>query len=309
MAGVLFGFGVIGIVIFVGYGVARRRILGPDGQRVLARLAFTIAMPTLLFTQIATSDLGQVFSPALLVTAGSVVAVVTIFVLVARFAWHQPLDQIVIGSLASGYVNGGNLGIPIAVYVLGSASYAIPVMLWQLCVLAPLSMAVIERQHARETGRGGPGAAIRPVFLNPLVIAALAGIAASLLPWPVPEVILQPLGLLAGLAVPAALLAFGMSLHAGKLPGGAQVRPTIFLVIVLKNVVQPAAAFLLARYAVGLEGIELFAATLFAALPTAQNVFVYAMRANTGITLARDSILLTSAISIPIVLALAAMMA
>ncbi|WP_170207850.1 AEC family transporter [Rarobacter incanus] len=306
MAGVLFGFGVIGIVIFVGYAVARRRVLGPDGQRTLAKLAFSIAMPALLFTQIATADLGRIFSRSLIVTAGSVVVVVALYVAVARFVWHRPADEVIIGSLASGYVNGGNLGIPIAVYVLGSATYAIPVMLWQLCVLAPASMAIIERLRNRDAR--GLRAVVRPVFRNPLVIAAAAGIAAALLPWGVPEVIMQPLDLLAGLAVPSALLAFGMSLHGGSVPGAAPVRPAIFAIVILKNIVQPAAAYAVARYGVHLEGVDLFAATLFAALPTAQNVFVYAMRAGTGVQLARDSIVITSAISIPIVVALAAVM-
>ena len=50
----------------------------------------------------------------------------------------------VIGALGSSYVNAGNLGIPLAVYVFGDASYVAPVMLYQLVVLAPISFVVLD---------------------------------------------------------------------------------------------------------------------------------------------------------------------
>lgn len=307
MSGVLAGFGVIALVIVAGYALARRGTLGAQGQRVLARLAFSVAMPALLFCRLAESDLHQVFSASLIVTAGSVIVVAGIYVLVARLAWHQDTPGLVVGSFASGYVNGGNLGIPIAAYVLSDASYAIPVMLWQLCIFAPVGMALLDRSLSS----GAPTrrfATVGTMVRNPLIVASALGIAVALSPWQAPSVLIDPLELLAGMAVPAALLAFGMSLHGAPRPGGESVRPQIFLVMFLKNAVQPAAAYLIARYGVGLDGTALFAATLFAALPTAQNVFVYAYRYRTSVPLARDAILLTSAISIPVVLGLSALM-
>jgi len=49
---------------------------------------------------------------------------------------------VVIGALGSNYVNG-NLGIPLAVYVLGHAALVPPVMLYQLVVLAPIPALVV----------------------------------------------------------------------------------------------------------------------------------------------------------------------
>lgn len=307
MTGVLSGFGVIALVIVAGYVIARRGTLGPQGQRVLARLAFSVAMPALLFCKLATADLHRVFSASLIVTAGSVVVVTVIYVLIAKLAWRQSTPDLVMGSFASGYVNGGNLGIPIAAYVLSDASFAIPVMLWQLCIFAPVGMAILDRSLGSAKTRQR-FSALRSMVRNPLIVASALGIAVALSPWQTPSVILDPLELLAGIAVPAALLAFGMSLHGAPRPGGASVRPQIFLVLILKNAVQPAVAYLIARYGVGLEGTALFAATLFAALPTAQNVFVYAYRYRVSVPLARDAILLTSSISIPIILGLSALM-
>jgi predicted permease len=44
--------------------------------------------------------------------------------------------ELATGALASSYVNAGNLGVAIAAYVLGDASYVAPVLLCQVLVLA-----------------------------------------------------------------------------------------------------------------------------------------------------------------------------
>ena len=75
-------------------------------------------------------------------------------------------------------------------------------------------------------------------------------------------------------------------------------------VLVLKLVAQPTAAFLIGRYAVGLIGRDLLAVTVIAALPTAQNVFVFAMRYDRGVILARDTIFVATLLSVPVILAI-----
>ena len=45
-----------------------------------------------------------------------------------------------------------------------------------------------------------------------------------------------------------------------------------------KLVIQPAIAYLFARFALGMEGQALFAVVVVSSLPTAQNVFVAASR-------------------------------
>ncbi len=63
--------------------------------------------------------------------------------------------------------------------------------------------------------------------------------------------------------------------------------------------VQPLTAYLLARYALGLQCGELLAVTVVAALPTAQNVFTFAIRYHQAEVLARDAIFVTTLGSVP----------
>ena len=147
--GVIEGFVVIGVVIVVGYLLGRSGVLGPAAVEVLSRLAFFVASPALLFVTLAGADVGAVFSEALVVTAVSS-SVACLLYLPVGLLRHRPPGETAVGSMASGYVNAGNLGIPIATYALGNAAEVAPVMLFQLTVLAPLFSTVLDL-----TGRAG----------------------------------------------------------------------------------------------------------------------------------------------------------
>ena len=125
---------------------------------------------------------------------------------------------------------------------------------------------------------------------------------------PLPPLITEPLNLIAGMAVPAMLLAYGVSLRLGPLPGSGEPPIQIATIVALKLVVQPLAAYLIARYALDLSETAVFAVTVIAALPTAQNVFTHAVRYNTGVILARDTIFCSTILSVPVIVALTALL-
>ena len=62
MLGVLEGFAIIGIVVGIGYVVERMGVLGKNAGWTLNRFAFFVALPALMFTTLATSDLHVIFS-------------------------------------------------------------------------------------------------------------------------------------------------------------------------------------------------------------------------------------------------------
>ena len=56
-----------------------------------------------------------------------------------------------IGALCATYVNAGNLGLPIAAYVLGDVALVAPTLLLQMLVMQPIALAVLD--HATAPGR------------------------------------------------------------------------------------------------------------------------------------------------------------
>jgi predicted permease len=300
--GVLSGFAVIAVVIGVGYLIGRRGYLGDGGREVLTKLAFHVASPALLFTTLAGADLSVIFSDRLLVTAMSTAAVAGVFVAVgAARGWG--VGRTTIGALCSSYVNSGNLGIPIAVYVLGDASLVAPVLLFQLVGVTPVALTILDLASGGEK---------RPLWQrlltplrNPIALGSLAGVAASASGLDVPGPLMDPLTLIGNMSVPAVLLAFGISLRGSTLPLRGAERAPVLLAVTLKAVVQPLVAWALAAGVFGLRGASLLDVVVTSALPAAQNLFTYASSYRVGEVLAREAILLSTVLAVPVLVVVA----
>jgi malonate transporter len=306
--GVLNAFVVIGVVVAVGYLVGRAGVLGPAATQVLSRAAFFVASPALLFSTLARTDVGAVFSEGLVVTAVTSVLVCLLYIPVGLLR-RRPAGETAVGAMASGYVNAGNLGLPIATYALGNVTEAVPVLVFQLAVLTPVFTTVLGVLSERaDGGRRSLWRTVTAPLRNPIAVATGAGIAVSatgLLP---PEPVIAPIELISDLAVPGMLLAFGISLCGAKRPGAGESAPLLATVLLLKCIVHPALALLLGLV-LGLEGHALLAVVVCAALPTAQNVFGYAVRFDQGVVLGRDAALSTTVVSVPVLFAVVAVLA
>ncbi|MEU6286360.1 AEC family transporter [Streptomyces sp. NPDC046988] len=305
MQGVLTGFAVIAVVIAVGYVLGLRGNLGPQGREVLTKLAFHVASPALLFTTLATADLSVVFSSRLLVTALSTVAVAGVFVSVG-VARRWGVGRTTIGALCSGYVNSGNLGIPIAVYVLGDASLVAPVLLFQLVLVTPVAVTILDL-----SGGGGEGPLWRRLLTplrNPIALGSLAGVAVAATGLRVPAPVMDPLTLIGNMSVPAVLLAFGISLCGSTMPMRGADREPVLLAVALKAFGQPAVAWALASGVFGLRGDQLLDVVVTSALPAAQNLYTYASTYEVGERLARDAILVSTVVSVPVLVGVAAVL-
>ncbi|MER2087655.1 MULTISPECIES: AEC family transporter [Rhodococcus] len=312
MSGVVAGFTVIFVVIAVGYLLGRLGTLGSQGQFVLGRLVFFVATPALLFTTLASSDLSVIFSPTLAVASATAFAVGALYVVVAKIWLDRPLPELTIGALSASYVNSANLGIPIAVFVLGDATFVAPLLLFQIVVYSPIALTILDLTALRgaDAEKLSLIDTVTAPFKNPIVLAGAAGLIVALIGWVPPRPLMQPFELIGATSVPGALLAFGLSLYGVRvLEKGSSPRRDVALASTLKIVVQPALAYLMAHFLLGIDGHQLFAIVVVSTLPTAQNVFIYASRYRRGMVLARDSAFVTTLASIPAIALVTALLA
>ena len=376
MADVVAGLAVFGAVIAVGWLLVRTRAVPADADGVLTRVCFFAATPALLVTTLSRADLTAVLSRSTAVAvAAELTAIVSAWCL-HRLVLRRPTAEATIGALASGYVNAANLGIPVAVLVLGDAATIAPILLLQLLVLTPATFTVLDAV----TRRGNPSrlATLTVPLRNPLLWGVVAGTAANLGGVDLKEwgggYPAQGLEMLGRVAVPLMMLALGMSLAGAPRPlrnpapeeaspspqgspaqsarqgkdrqgqelpaaeagseaheidtaggrpprveeepaygarstsqRGAGRRSGLWLAVGWKLAVMPGLAVVVGL-AAGLSGGQLLAPVVTAALPTAQNVFMYASRYGAAKDLARDAVLLTTAGFVPVVLLAAALL-
>lgn len=306
MAGVLIGFAIIATVVAAGYLVGRLNVLGQHAEFVLGRFAFFVLSPALLLTVLAEADTAQLFSSLLPVSAIAAVTCMFVFAVIARWVWRRPAPDATIGSLASAYSNANNIGLPIAAYVLGDPAYVAPVILLQLIVFAPIALTILD---VSTSGTLSVGRVLSQPIRNPLIIGSALGLLLSITGITLPAAVMEPFHLIGAAAVPTVLLLFGMSLHGRRILQSGESRRDIVLAVALKTVIMPVIAWLVGAFVFGLEGLSLFAVVVLAALPTAQNVFAYARRFERAVPLARDAVLITTVLSVPALVVIAALLA
>lgn len=314
MTAVLGGFFAIWAVVAVGMLLAHLRILDAGSQLILSKLSFFAGSPALMLTMMATADLKRIFAWNLLVTVLATLTTGALALALLRLVLREPdqrrpsMGHTVIAVFCACYVNAGNMGLPIAAYVLHDVTWIAPLLLVQVAVLQPLGLAFLDIEAARDGG--GPLSRRQNLLVplrNPMTLGVLTGLALNLTGITIPQWLDTPLTMLGGLAVPTMLIAFGVSLRLGPLPRrGPQFTETLVL-CALKLLVQPLVALALAR-AFALDAVTTLAVMVLAGLPTAQNIFSHAVRYQRQVVLARDVVFITSVCSIPTIMAMAVLL-
>lgn len=300
---VLEGFAVLGILVALGALLARVGILDAPAERLLNTLAFYVALPPLMVQMLAPADLANLFSANLATALLSALVAGATYLLVVRLVWPtRTRGERTVGTFASAYANSGYLGIPISTFALGSAAWVAPTLLMQTLLLQPVALAVLDSAVPGRSRR----TQWRAILTNPVTISAVVAVLVNVTEVELPGVVARPMDMLAATCVPLMLLGFGSSLVTGPKVGSAAVLPEVSVVAVCKQLVQPLAALALGSLIFGLSGVPLLAVVVCAALPTAQNTAVHASRYGVAQVLARDSIVVTTALSVPVVLGLVA---
>ncbi len=303
---VFVGFAIVTLVVATGYVTGRIGILGPTALDVLSKAAFFVFSPALLFIVLGDADIQVLFSDLLPVSALAAVGALVLYVVIAWVSRVRGAGRLTVGGLAASYVNSNNIGLPLAAYILGDPALAAPVLLFQLIVMSPVALTILDiSSHGSLSARRILSGPIR----NPLIIGSILGVVVSWWDLELPDIIHEPLDLLGQAAVPTLLFALGLSLASQRLWEAREFRREIAMAAIIKLSVMPLIAWLLGVFVFSLDDHALFTVVILAALPSAQNVFNYSQRYHVATPLARDSVVLTTVVSLPIMIGLALLLA
>lgn len=297
MLAVLQGFSVILGIIGAGYLASRLGVVKGDRRHVLNDVSFFVATPALLFDVLQGSDPAIVISPVIIVTTITAVAAAAIYVAVSRLWFKRDLASTTLGAASSGYVNANNLGLPVAIYILGDAMFVAPLILVQVIIFAPIVLTLLESTRGN---RGGAWVALARAGKNPIIIASVLGLLFALFRIETPEFVMAPIEMLGAASIPMILLSFGASLHGERTLQPGTDRVTALSASIIKLIIMPVGTWLLCL-AFGLGAHETFAATTIAALPTAQNMYNYAATYRRAEIQVRDTVLITTFGSLPVI--------
>ncbi|MCX5114556.1 AEC family transporter [Streptomyces sp. NBC_00378] len=314
MHALLSAFAPIWILTAIGYAVGRSGLLGAQAEAVLGRFVFHVAMPAALFTMVSGARLNTFANASMVAFAAGTALVCGLGFLAAGRLFGRGTADRAIGSMTSGYVNSANLGIPVAVQVLGDASFVAQIILFQVLLVSPVILALLDSGTGAGTKPGSGKAVVFRRMLtmpvrNPIIMASLLGVAVSALGLRLPHALAHSCDLLGAAAVPTALITLGLSLNARPAaPGSAEVaqntarperaaRAEVAVAVALKTLVQPLTALAVGGPLLHLPEHQLLAVVLCSALPTAQNAFIYAQQYGLDTRPARNAVVASTVVS------------
>ena len=263
-------------LVFCGFAARRTNLLPESAVVGLNAFVFWFALPALLFYKLATTPaVGNFDFRLILAYSGAGLACYLLAALAGRMFFGARLGECGIQGMAAAYPNVGYMGLPLVIQIWGDAALApaIMILITDTLVLFTLTTLLLEADTGKPTTLLATlKRVIRGLARNPLLIAALLGIAWWQLALPLPLLVASLLGLLANAAAPCALFALGATLVGQPISGDkAEVATLVFL----KLGAHPVLAGLFAAL-LHLDPMLARLVVVEASLPTAANVFVLA---------------------------------
>jgi malonate transporter len=255
------------LLIGLGYLAARRDWFAPAEMRVFGRFVIQFALPALVFQALAQRPFSEIMNGRYLLAyaAGSLLVLLGAWFVARRVRGRGPAFSALFG-MGMGFSNSGFVGYPIVMQLLGpSAAVALALcMLVENVILMPLTLAVAEGNSGSHAWHRVLRQTLARLAKNPLIVAILAGVAASLSGLEIPAPVAKGIGLLAGASTALALFVIGEALKGLQLRGRLR---DVSVVVLCKLLLHPLAVLGMVSILPIHDGPLRTAVVLFAAMP------------------------------------------
>lgn len=279
-------------VMVLGWLLMRTGFLTGEFTKVADRLVFKVALPCMLFLDIAEMDPSQLLDGRFVVFGFAV----TLISILAIWGLTKLLmkDRKQVGAFVQGAYRSSAavLGVALITNAYGDAGYA-PLMILAsvpLYNLFAVMILVLEADGGGRLDRARVKSVLLNLVKNPILIGIFLGFPFALWQIPIPAVAEKSLSLLANLATPLALLAIGAAFVWGD--ALKKARPTV-LASLIKLVILPA-VFLPAAVALGFRDAQLMAILIMLGSPSTPSGYIMAKQMGNDGVLANGIVVLTT---------------
>ncbi|SEG82198.1 AEC family transporter [Bosea lathyri] len=281
-------FGLIGL----GYVARWTKLLRESTGEGLSDFVFVLAVPCLLFRTLAKADIPatQPWGYWIAYFAGLAIVWALAMLIASRF-FARTGPELVVSGFAAAQSNTVFVGVPMILKAYGDAG-AVPLGLL-LAIHLPVTMTVATL--LAEGRSASVPMLIRRLFTHPIIIGILLGSAVRPFVDQVPLPFWTIVDILAGAAVPCALISLGIAMRRYGLESGIGL-PTVLSA--LKLGLHPLIVYLLATRVFQMPPHWSGVAVLFAACPCGINAYLFAERYRQGMADASSAITLSTLLSL-----------
>ena len=285
------------LTMVLGFGLHKLRIIDDSFEAKLNQFVFKIALPVLLFDQLATTDFVSVWDTKFVlfcfaVTLLSIGLVSLLSLLVKNREERGEFVQAAYRSSAA------ILGIAYTQNIYGDAGMTPLMIVGSVPLYNAMAVVVLALTASAEAGaaRESKGAlarrTVRGIVTNPILIGIVVGLVWSLLKLPMPTILAKTVDNVGGLATPLGLIAMGASIDPRKVSG--KLKPSIGAAFM--KLVGLCSIFLPVAVALGFREAKLIAIMVMLGSPTTVSSFVMARNMGHEGTLTSNTVVIATVI-------------
>lgn len=286
----------------IALGVLATRFWAHDERGLAWINTFLIyfALPALIFRVVAAAPFEKLLDwPFVSLTTSVTTFAFLITLALSRWFFATPLRTAALQGTAATYGNVGYMGLPLAVAFFGPEAAVPAALVFCFDCTAEFVLTAFFATLAHEDNEESHWAEValrilRQVATHPFIVATVAGTLASAFAFEPPAAIATVLAMLTQAVGPCALFALGVSFGLRRFARFGRELP---LLVAVKTLFQPLAAWLALGLLPGLDPVWLHVAVMMAALPTASSAFILASQYKTYVEGASTAVIATTIVS------------
>lgn len=282
------------LVIILGYLLMRFGFFTEEFVKIADKYVFKVALPVLLFKQIATADIHNEFDLKFVLFCMGTTTIIFMGIWLLARIFLKDKDMVGAFSQAAARGSAAILGIAFIENIYGSSGMG-PLMIVSAVPLYNIYSVIILTFSAKDRtkGKGAIKKAFLGILKNPIIIGIFLGLPFSLIGIKIPVIPLKAMTSVANTATPIALLVVGAGFK-GK-QAIAKVKPALVATFI-KLVALPG-IFLPIAIALGFRDASLVAIVVMLGSPTTVTCYIMAKNMDNDEVLSASIIVLATLLS------------
>ena len=284
---------VVVLFLLIGTGVlaVKTGVLRPEHKQALSNLLVYIVVPAMIVNSYRMEFSAEILRNLLAAFGMSTLAILAGTVITLLLTARKKDSRTPIFRFACIFSNAAYMGFPLISALFGSEG-----LLYASAFVTVFNILLWTMGYGFVSGSSSPKEVVRSLVRTPVLYAVIVGLAVYLLQIPIPNLIAQPLELLAGMNTPLSMMITGMLIAAGSVKS-IVTDVHIWKLAAVRMVLIPAVCLALFSL-LGFHGTTAQVVVLLECCPAAAITSVFAVQFGHDESFAAGSVVLTTLLSI-----------
>ncbi len=281
------------LFLLIGTGIAavKAGVLKPEGKQTLSNLLVYLVVPAMILNSYRMEFSMEILHNLLAAFGMSSLAILMGTLLTLVLTMGRKDRRTPIFRFACIFSNAAYMGFPLISALFGSEG-----LLYASAYVTVFNILLWTMGYGFVSGSSSPKEVLRSLLHTPVLYAMVAGLAIYLLQIPVPQLVAQPLELMANMTTPLSMVITGMLIAAGDL-GGTVRSLAVWKLAAVRMVLIPAVCLGVFGL-LGLQGMASQVVLLLECCPAAAITSVFAVQFGHDEDFAAGAVVLTTLLSI-----------